>query len=446
MDPSGNRVTLNNHYVNYGWEYTWHCHILAHEEMDAMRPVAVAVPPRAPYGLSVTQINGVPTYRLTWTDNSLGQTHFTIQRSVNGQTWTPIAAIPSTTGPTAGTTKTYNDATGLPATTYYYRALATNIVGDTFDYSIANPGAVGFPTLTVNSTASNIASTSTPIGDLFAAVQGSNNNNIYQKTYVNSTSTWSSWAVLPNGATPATPAIAVVGAKEYSVVKGSDGLSMYFGAYNIVDHSFSGWTWLSGTSASAPTLTTDGNILALVVIGADNRVYYRIYDTATQTWNDWHVITPGVTSDKPTAALLGGQLYIVVRGTTLGSNVLWYGTVEVASGVFSGWNPLNGSTTSAPVLSSLHLSTGLCLVVRGDNNLLYLNRWNGATWVGWTQVPSASTPSSPAIAVYGDKLHMIVTGMDGSSLWYNTMNLTSNAVGTWTPLSGSSPSAPTLTR
>jgi hypothetical protein len=37
VDPSGNPVTVTNDYVNFGWEYVWHCHILGHEENDMMR-------------------------------------------------------------------------------------------------------------------------------------------------------------------------------------------------------------------------------------------------------------------------------------------------------------------------------------------------------------------------------------------------------------------------
>jgi hypothetical protein len=78
--------------------------------------------------------------------------------------------------------------------------------------------------------------------------------------------------------------------------------------------------------------------------------------------------------------------------------------------------------------------------------MLYLNKGNGITWQGWNAVPSASTPKSPAIAIYENKLHFVVVGMDGSSLWYNAMNLNTNSIGTWVPLAGSSPSAPTLVR
>ena len=49
IDANGNPTTpLTNQLVNFGWEYVWHCHILSHEEMDMMRPQAVALPPNKP--------------------------------------------------------------------------------------------------------------------------------------------------------------------------------------------------------------------------------------------------------------------------------------------------------------------------------------------------------------------------------------------------------------
>ena len=49
FDPNGvNIPEILNHYVNFGWEYVWHCHILSHEEMDMMHSLVFAVPPKAP--------------------------------------------------------------------------------------------------------------------------------------------------------------------------------------------------------------------------------------------------------------------------------------------------------------------------------------------------------------------------------------------------------------
>ena len=80
FDPAGIAIAeILNHYVNFGWEYVWHCHILAHEEMDMMHSLVFAVPPTAPSGLTATQGAGVS---LAWTDTSMSANGFTIQRAL----------------------------------------------------------------------------------------------------------------------------------------------------------------------------------------------------------------------------------------------------------------------------------------------------------------------------------------------------------------------------
>ena len=56
VDVQGNPLPnlITNQLVNNGWGYVWHCHILSHEEMDMMRPQAVALPPVAPDNLVVS--------------------------------------------------------------------------------------------------------------------------------------------------------------------------------------------------------------------------------------------------------------------------------------------------------------------------------------------------------------------------------------------------------
>ena len=49
VDPyTGNPVTRENEFLNFGWEYVWHCHLLGHEENDMMRPVVFMVAPEEP--------------------------------------------------------------------------------------------------------------------------------------------------------------------------------------------------------------------------------------------------------------------------------------------------------------------------------------------------------------------------------------------------------------
>lgn len=165
FNPDGEPVDIMNHFVNFGWEYVYHCHILSHEEMDMMHTQAVGVAPAAPTLVSaIASGNGNNRkYTITWIDNSKNETAFVIERSLTPTgPWSILTTIPSTrlgvvpyagagTGPTTGTTMTYTDTT---RNTYYYRVYAINVVGDVWNY--ADPAlneiiSGGWPTLTLNS-------------------------------------------------------------------------------------------------------------------------------------------------------------------------------------------------------------------------------------------------------------------------------------------------------
>jgi len=167
FDTSGQPITIVNHKVNFGWEYVWHCHILAHEEMDMMRAIAIAVPPRAPSNLVVTRSGSTAT--LTWKDNSLSETGFTIQRANDGNFATGLVNFNVAAGVTAYTDKNLKNNVN-----YYYRVFATNLVGDPTVYPAP---AIGFPTLTANSEYSNVrgppAGTTTILSVTQAAATGS---------------------------------------------------------------------------------------------------------------------------------------------------------------------------------------------------------------------------------------------------------------------------------
>ena len=157
LDPSGGQAPVVNRLINFGWEYVWHCHLLGHEEQDMMRSQAVAVSPKiAPSGLLAIWVgpNSTPKVNLVWTDNSISETHWSIQRATAPTgPWTDIARSPSTTGPQTGGLARYTDTTVAPLLPYYYRVSATNWVGDTTTYS----GTIGYPNIAVNSSASNVA-------------------------------------------------------------------------------------------------------------------------------------------------------------------------------------------------------------------------------------------------------------------------------------------------
>ncbi len=157
FNPDGEPIDVVNHYVNFGWEYVLHCHILSHEEMDMMRSQAVAVNPAAPTFLSATRSGKGKNqiYTVKWTDNSKNETAFVVERRLAGSTdpYTQVAMVQTEarvnldTAPTANTTTgaavgpaQYVDPIGNTKNVFEYQVYAINTVGDTWDYSDpANP-------------------------------------------------------------------------------------------------------------------------------------------------------------------------------------------------------------------------------------------------------------------------------------------------------------------
>lgn len=156
QNPAGTPVTVVNDKINYGWEYTYHCHILGHEEMDMMHTMALVMPPDAPLSLIATQSNN--SARLTWTDNSMDETRFAVQRAAaNTGPWTTLTTLLSTTRPGVGATVMYTDTTVAQNNTYYYRVIASNLVGSSLASGFTQPAATGFPTVNADSAPSNTA-------------------------------------------------------------------------------------------------------------------------------------------------------------------------------------------------------------------------------------------------------------------------------------------------
>ena len=123
FDPvTGNPITVTNGYVNFGWEYVWHCHLLGHEENDMMRPVIVSVSPAAPTAPAAVAATG-PKVTLGWSNNWTRPkaTNTYIERSTSS---TFSANV--TTFSVSPSAVTYVDSAVAPLTKYYYRVRAEN--------------------------------------------------------------------------------------------------------------------------------------------------------------------------------------------------------------------------------------------------------------------------------------------------------------------------------
>ena len=125
-----------------------------------MRPMAVGVAPKAPSSLLAVVPIGQAVVNLTWTDNSVNETDWTVQRATSMVgPWTAITTFPSTMGPTTGGSITYTDATVTKKTTYYYQVIANNMVGYTQTYI---PPAMGYPHRSVDSVPSVLSNSVKP--------------------------------------------------------------------------------------------------------------------------------------------------------------------------------------------------------------------------------------------------------------------------------------------
>ena len=145
VDPTGQPAAVTNALTNFGWEYVWHWHILGHEENDMMRPMILAVPPNVPGtpGATLAGSGNGQSIVLTWADNSLNETAWTVQRAASASgPWTTLTTVASTRGPSIGTIVSYTDRSVARKTTYVYRVIANNVVGYTQTYAAP---AVGYP-------------------------------------------------------------------------------------------------------------------------------------------------------------------------------------------------------------------------------------------------------------------------------------------------------------
>jgi len=282
---------------------------------------------------------------------------------------------------------------------------------------------------------------------LFDVVKGENNA-IYWRTYSFGNSSWGSYSALPSGSTLDKPAAAAYGGELYVAVRSSTGSSIYFGSVNLTDSSFSGWSQISGSTPSAPTLVNYGSKLMLVIRGFNNIVFYRTYDTSTASWTGWVGVPDAVTSDTPAATVIGDTLHLVVKGLSASdltiNSTLYHSYINLLDSTFSDWTAIGGSTPSSPTLVAEQAMNALELVVRGDNNAVYINRWNGMSWQGWTLVPSGSTSNAPAITIMDNYFYFEVVGIN-NVVYTATYNSVNGVFSGWTPADGSTTSPSTLT-
>jgi parallel beta-helix repeat protein len=284
----------------------------------------------------------------------------------------------------------------------------------------------------------------TPVTGVESLVVRGLDNRIYYRAYNVTTASWASWNALP-GLTCDSPAATVCGNELHIVVRSIDGYLLWHGYVSLISNAFSGWTLLSGSTPSAPTLTANSTHVCLVVRGQTNLIYYRFYSSASRTWTGWTALPSGITCDGPAAAILGNKLHVVVRG--MDGYTIWHSSFDLSTGPWLrfSWDLIGGATESKPTLATCESRNEIYLVVRGLDNVIYRNTWSGSGWAGWVGLPTGATCDGVGATVFGEKLHVVVRGMDGYTLWHGSIDLAASTFSGWTLLDGSTLSTPTLT-
>jgi len=186
IDPlTGSPNTVTNAMTDFDSEYTWHCHILGHEEDDMMRPLVLHRKPEAPANAATAWVSSL--VRVTWTDRSAVETGFNVQRATDAAftsgvtTFSALASSPSTT---YGGTISYNDTTAAVSTAYYYRVQAVNAVGVSAwsntallaagPISAVTPTSVSFPNELISTTSGTRTITVSNVGSTTMTFSGIN--------------------------------------------------------------------------------------------------------------------------------------------------------------------------------------------------------------------------------------------------------------------------------
>ena len=167
-----------------------------------------------------------------------------------------------------------------------------------------------------------------------------------------SAKSWSAWNSLPT-LTSDQPAAAIIGNELHLVIRGygsvSESQTLWYGAVNLDDNSFSGWTKPAGKTDAAPVLSASktSNELYLSVKGMNSRIYMNHW---TGSWQGWNMLSSGWTNESPAIALVDDALHFVVKGQN--GLDLWHCSVDLDTSSQSSWVKLSGSSPSAPVLVS----------------------------------------------------------------------------------------------
>lgn len=179
-------------------------------------------------------------------------------------------------------------------------------------------------------------------------------------------------------------------------------------------------------SKASPGLAAFDARLHMVHLGdSANAIWHSEFDGASWTTNA--PIAGQLSKASPALAPYGGRLHMVHLGDS--SNDVWWSIYDGTS-----WNKADGTpgneripgqqSKATPALAAF--GDALHMVHLGDSsNDIWWSIYDGASWnkadgtPGNERIPGQRSKATPALAVFGDELHMVHLGDSSNAIWHS---------------------------
>ena len=247
---------------------------------------------------------------------------------------------------------------------------------------------------------------------------------------------WSENVRIPDQKSKATPALAVFRNVIRMVHLGDSSNDLWWST------STDGITWTPNSlipgqkSKAAPALAVFNDRLHMVHLGnTSNDIWWSIFDGTSWNKSDG---TPGnerIAGQKskaaPALAAYGGRLHMVHLGDT--SNDIWWSLCDGMSwkqgdGATPGNTRIKGQRSkSSPALAAF--GGRLHMVHLGESsNDIWWSSFDGNDWWSNVRVRCQKSKASPALAIYSGALHLVHLGDSSNRLWWSAYDGSE-----WTP-------------
>jgi hypothetical protein len=191
------------------------------------------------------------------------------------------------------------------------------------------------------------------------------------------------------------PAASSRGPGQVSVfIRGADGALQ---TSELSGDGFTPWRSLGGVITSGPGAAARSAAVSDVFArGTDDGLYHKYFWSSVGDWSAWEAVGGGMLS-APGVDVRRGSGYIDMYYRGPDNGIVARSWVPGAGWTGEDTTSLDpGLTLSAPALVTRG-GDQLDVIVRGTNDYVHIDVWNGSAWSGWAQIPGGMiTTSAPA--------------------------------------------------